>query len=50
MQAIFETVPLNLSEWGLVLAVGSLIVVAAEIDKAVLRVRRARADAAQEVT
>jgi magnesium-transporting ATPase (P-type) len=44
MQALLETEPLGLEHWGLVLAVGSLIVVAAEIDKALLRRRDGRDD------
>lgn len=44
MQALLETEPLGLEHWGLVLAVGSLIVVAAEIDKALLRRRDGRED------
>jgi calcium-translocating P-type ATPase len=48
MQRVFETVPLGWSEWLLVIAVGSLIIVAAEIDKAILRAKRARPGAAEE--
>jgi calcium-translocating P-type ATPase len=42
MQAIFDTVPLTLEQWGVVLAVGATVVVAAEIDKALIRRRRER--------
>jgi magnesium-transporting ATPase (P-type) len=37
MQLIFDTTPLTLGQWALVVGVGSLVVVAAEIDKALLR-------------
>jgi magnesium-transporting ATPase (P-type) len=37
MQLIFDTTPLSLGQWALVVAVGSVVVVAAEIDKALLR-------------
>jgi calcium-translocating P-type ATPase len=43
MQAIFDTVPLAWGHWGLVLAVGTSIVVAAEIDKVVIRRKNSRA-------
>jgi magnesium-transporting ATPase (P-type) len=43
MQAIFETTPLTAAQWLLVVAVGALIVAAAEIDKAFLRRRDRRA-------
>ncbi len=48
MQAIFNTMPLTLDQWGMVIAVGALIVVAAEIDKVYLRWRdrQARAERA----
>jgi magnesium-transporting ATPase (P-type) len=39
MQLIFDTTPLSLGQWALVVGVGSLVVVAAEIDKALLRRR-----------
>jgi magnesium-transporting ATPase (P-type) len=45
MQAIFDTVPLELGHWAMVIAVGATIVVAAEIDKVLIRRRRARHDA-----
>jgi magnesium-transporting ATPase (P-type) len=37
MQLIFDTTPLSLGQWALVVGVGFLVVVAAEIDKALLR-------------
>lgn len=37
MQVVFETEPLSLSLWGLIVAVSLTIVVAAELDKALLR-------------
>lgn len=40
MRAIFDTTPLTLDQWALVVGVGSLVVVAAEIDKALLRRRK----------
>ncbi|MFP4622642.1 MAG: HAD-IC family P-type ATPase [Gemmatimonadota bacterium] len=44
MQNIFQTVPLSPGQWGLVIAVGSSIVVAVEIEKLILR-RRERESA-----
>jgi magnesium-transporting ATPase (P-type) len=43
MQAVFGTVPLAWGHWGLVLAVGASIVVAAEIDKVIIRRKNAAA-------
>jgi magnesium-transporting ATPase (P-type) len=45
MQALFDTVPLSWEHWLLVVAVGSTILVAAEIDKVFIRRRRAQRDA-----
>jgi magnesium-transporting ATPase (P-type) len=42
MQLLFDTTPLSLGQWALVVGVGSTVVVAAEIDKALLRRRKAR--------
>jgi magnesium-transporting ATPase (P-type) len=42
MQTIFHTTPLSLEQWALVVGVGSLVVVAAEIDKFFLRRRDRR--------
>jgi magnesium-transporting ATPase (P-type) len=39
MQLIFDTTPLSPGQWALVVGVGSVVVVAAEIDKALLRRR-----------
>jgi magnesium-transporting ATPase (P-type) len=39
MQLLFHTTPLSLGQWALVVGVGSVVVVAAEIDKALLRRR-----------
>jgi hypothetical protein len=40
MQALFDTVPLGLEHWAIMVAVGATIVVAAEIDKVFIRRRR----------
>jgi P-type Ca2+ transporter type 2C len=42
MQGIFNTTPLSLQQWALVAGIGSLVVVAAEIDKFFLRRRDRR--------
>jgi len=42
MQTIFNTTPLSLEQWALVAGIGSLVVVAAEIDKFFLRRRDRR--------
>jgi magnesium-transporting ATPase (P-type) len=34
LRAVFRTVPLSLPEWGMVIAVGSLVIVGGELDKA----------------
>jgi magnesium-transporting ATPase (P-type) len=47
MQLIFDTTPLSLGQWALVVSVGSLVVVAAEIDKALLRRREGRREGAR---
>jgi magnesium-transporting ATPase (P-type) len=47
MQAVFGTTPLSPAQWALVAAVGSLIVVAAELDKVFLRRRDRRPRAAR---
>ncbi len=39
MQAVFGTVPLDLEQWGLVIAVGSLIIAAVEVEKLIVRRR-----------
>jgi calcium-translocating P-type ATPase len=39
LQAVFRTEPLSLSQWGVVLAVGSLVIVGGELDKAWNRYR-----------
>ena len=42
MQGVFDTVPLDLRQWGVVIGVGSLILVAVEIEKLFLRRREKR--------
>ncbi|WP_086864210.1 cation-translocating P-type ATPase [Amycolatopsis lexingtonensis] len=42
LQDLFHTAPLSLTDWGLLIALGSLVLVADEIRKAVLRRKEAR--------
>jgi calcium-translocating P-type ATPase len=49
LQGVFGTTPLPLAHWALVVAVGSTIVVAVELDKAYLRARDRRARSREQV-